>query len=163
MLSIYNPDNLEKWMHTNSTNTTVDERQCAICFEELADKTVQTTLECTHSFCTSCILRWFQTNNTCPCCRAEVPNVVPSRGGRNTQAFERIWRDARRRAEERAEERVEIIRRKAIEAIKAVKVLIIQQKKEKKELEDQLKKWRCGKKRKIKRKMKLKIRHRPSE
>lgn len=87
MLSIYNPDNLEKWMHTNSTNTTVDERQCAICFEELADKTALTTLECTHSFCTSCILRWFQTNNTCPCCRAEVPNVVPSRGGRNRRVL----------------------------------------------------------------------------
>jgi len=69
--------------HTVSTSTEVDDRQCAICFAELAEKTAQTTLECSHSFCTSCILRWFQNNNTCPCCRVEVPNVVVQQSSNN--------------------------------------------------------------------------------
>lgn len=79
--------------HTVCTSTEVDDRQCAICFAELAEKTAQTTLECSHSFCTSCILRWFQNNNTCPCCRAEVPNVVVQQSSNNDGYWRTIARN----------------------------------------------------------------------
>jgi len=53
---------------------------CCICYSELPKAT--TTLECGHGFCTKCILQWFQRNNTCPMCRAEVPEAAGQKGPR---------------------------------------------------------------------------------
>ena len=55
---------------------------CCICYSELPKAT--TTLECGHSFCTKCILTWFQRKNNCPYCRAEVPEAAGQRGLRRT-------------------------------------------------------------------------------
>lgn len=59
-----------------------EKEDCCICYSELPKAT--TTLECGHSFCTKCILTWFQRNNTCPMCRAEVPEAAGQRGLRRT-------------------------------------------------------------------------------
>ena len=55
---------------------------CCICYSELPKAT--TTLDCGHSFCTKCILTWFQRKNNCPYCRAEVPEAAGQRGLRRT-------------------------------------------------------------------------------
>ncbi len=52
---------------------------CSICYDELPK--AKTTLKCGHSYCTGCILKWFQRNDTCPMCRAvveEAPKSGPS-------------------------------------------------------------------------------------
>jgi len=42
---------------------------CAICFENIKTRT---ELECEHSFCNTCILRWMCKSYTCPNCRQEI-------------------------------------------------------------------------------------------
>ena len=59
-----------------------EKEDCCICYSELPKAT--TTLECGHSFCTKCILTWFQRNNTCPMCRATVQEAAGQRGLRRT-------------------------------------------------------------------------------
>ena len=57
----------------------VEEKEdCCICYSEIPN--ARTTLECGHSFCTKCILTWFQRNNSCPMCRAMVPEAAGQRG-----------------------------------------------------------------------------------
>ena len=57
----------------------VEEKEdCCICYSEIPN--ARTTLECGHSFCTKCILTWFQRNNSCPMCRATVPEAAGQRG-----------------------------------------------------------------------------------
>ena len=63
-------------------NEEEEKEDCCICYSELPKAT--TTLECGHSFCTKCILTWFQRNNTCPMCRATVPEAAGQRGLRRT-------------------------------------------------------------------------------
>ena len=56
-----------------------DEKEdCCICYSQIPK--AKTTLECGHSFCTKCILTWFQRNNSCPMCRATVPEAAGQRG-----------------------------------------------------------------------------------
>ena len=55
-----------------------EKEDCCICYSEIPK--ARTTLECGHSFCTKCILTWFQRNNTCPMCRAAVPEATGQRG-----------------------------------------------------------------------------------
>ena len=59
-----------------------EKEDCCICYSELPKAT--TTLECGHSFCTKCILTWFQRKNNCPYCRAEVPEAAGQKGPRRT-------------------------------------------------------------------------------
>jgi hypothetical protein len=63
-------------------NEEEEKEDCCICYSELPKAT--TTLECGHSFCTGCILTWFQRKNSCPYCRAEVPEAAGQRGLRRT-------------------------------------------------------------------------------
>ena len=63
-------------------NEEEEKEDCCICYSELPKAT--TTLECGHSFCTKCILTWFQRNNTCPMCRATVQEAAGQRGLRRT-------------------------------------------------------------------------------
>ena len=49
------------------------EEKCCICMNECKNKTC--TLECGHIFHTNCIFKWFNKNNNCPICRAEVPEL----------------------------------------------------------------------------------------
>ena len=55
-----------------------EKEDCCICYSEIPK--ARTTLECGHSFCTKCILTWFQRNNSCPMCRAMVPEAAGQRG-----------------------------------------------------------------------------------
>ena len=59
-----------------------EKEDCPICQSELPKAT--TTLECGHSYCTKCILTWFQRKNNCPMCRATVPEAAGQRGLRRT-------------------------------------------------------------------------------
>ena len=63
-------------------NEEEEKENCPICQCELPKAT--TTLECSHSYCTKCILTWFQRKNNCPMCRATVPEAVGQRGLRRT-------------------------------------------------------------------------------
>ncbi|KAG9453797.1 hypothetical protein H6P81_006701 [Aristolochia fimbriata] len=45
-------------------------RECVICKEEMMEAC---ELPCSHVFHWICIARWLRKNNTCPCCRLELP------------------------------------------------------------------------------------------
>ena len=45
--------------------------ECAICLEVIDESTGHLRLPCSHTFHIQCGLRWFQANQTCPCCRSE--------------------------------------------------------------------------------------------
>lgn len=32
-------------------------------------------IECTHIFCGGCLMKWFKTNNNCPCCRTMINSM----------------------------------------------------------------------------------------
>jgi hypothetical protein len=55
-----------------------EKEDCCICYSEIPN--ARTTLECGHSFCTKCILTWFQRNNSCPMCRTTIPEAASQRG-----------------------------------------------------------------------------------
>ena len=50
-------------------------KECPICYESIGD-TNNCTTKCGHSFCLICILKAFQKNTTCPCCRAELNDEI---------------------------------------------------------------------------------------
>ena len=54
-----------------------EKEDCCICCSELPKAT--TTLKCGHTFCTGCILTWFQQKNNCPMCRAVVEEAPSSK------------------------------------------------------------------------------------
>ena len=54
-----------------------EKENCCICCSELPKAT--TTLKCGHTFCTGCILTWFQQKNNCPMCRAVVEEAPSSK------------------------------------------------------------------------------------
>lgn len=45
--------------------------ECCICNDQLTMKTI-VNLECGHRFCKDCIWRWTKDKNTCPCCRGNI-------------------------------------------------------------------------------------------
>ena len=49
-------------------------RQCAICLDDLGESVI--TLECSHTFHSSCLAVWFRRNPTCPVCRS-LPESDP--------------------------------------------------------------------------------------
>lgn len=48
----------------------MDEKECAICQDELHDPV---KLPCNHVFCDVCISEWLDENKTCPICRVTIP------------------------------------------------------------------------------------------
>lgn len=46
---------------------------CSICFEDCKKKGCE--LECGHRFHTKCLFTWLSKNDTCPNCRAKVPEL----------------------------------------------------------------------------------------
>ena len=46
---------------------------CPICFDEINASTGSTILSCSHTFHLTCIVRWYSTSSSCPCCRV-APN-----------------------------------------------------------------------------------------
>ena len=47
----------------------MENKECAICYEEIG-KTNQCVTPCGHEFCVKCMIKSFQTNETCPLCRS---------------------------------------------------------------------------------------------
>jgi len=50
-------------------------KQCGICQDNFSTGTKVITLPCEHVFCEAEILKWFETNKTCPTCRFVVENI----------------------------------------------------------------------------------------
>ncbi|XP_045382287.1 polycomb group RING finger protein 2 isoform X3 [Lemur catta] len=67
---------------------------CALCGGYFIDAT--TIVECLHSFCKTCIVRYLETNKYCPMCDVQVHKTRPllsiSQGGRSGRA--RVWTQA---------------------------------------------------------------------
>jgi hypothetical protein len=47
----------------------IDDKNCAICLDNLTNPLI---LNCTHSYCASCIMMWIRKNKKCPECRSEI-------------------------------------------------------------------------------------------
>jgi len=47
----------------------ISDKNCAICLDNLTNPLI---LNCTHSYCASCIMMWIRTNKKCPECRKEI-------------------------------------------------------------------------------------------
>ena len=52
---------------------------CPICLDSCCEKN-SLTLPCGHSFCTGCILEWFDKQMTCPVCRRKFKWVLQNVG-----------------------------------------------------------------------------------
>ena len=52
----------------------VEAKDCQICFEKFQDADKIYKLPCKHLFHKECIDTWFKGHNTCPVCRAVMPN-----------------------------------------------------------------------------------------
>lgn len=49
---------------------------CTICLEDLKAGVLVRTLNCTHTFHSSCILEWYLSKSTCPLCKRDLLNDV---------------------------------------------------------------------------------------
>lgn len=47
----------------------IDVKSCAICLDNLTNPLI---LNCSHSYCASCIMMWIKSNKKCPECRIEI-------------------------------------------------------------------------------------------
>lgn len=50
-----------------------DQNICTVCQEEFKEGSEVYYLHCKHMFHKDCIIPWFETHNTCPTCRFELP------------------------------------------------------------------------------------------
>ena len=71
MIKIY----LNKITPDSNLDKIMKKETCSICFENHDNNSV--SLNCGHSFHTTCIVKWLEENNTCPLCRAEVYKNEP--------------------------------------------------------------------------------------
>lgn len=62
---IYPPEPLEKIHHPFGEHHT-EKITCSICLSESTDNI---RLFCSHSYCSPCIIRWYNIKQTCPICR----------------------------------------------------------------------------------------------
>jgi hypothetical protein len=56
-----------------------EEEDCPICFESLkgVTKTSVTSTTCKHSFHKSCLNKWLDKHDSCPCCRTKLKELPP--------------------------------------------------------------------------------------
>jgi len=74
---------------------------CGVCYSQLPLRANHIFTLCGHLFCVRCLLKWWDTNTTCPICRAElfvedvsIPVVidpVPDNHGDDEEDNEEIW------------------------------------------------------------------------
>jgi len=50
----------------------ITSKTCSICMELITNPIL---IECTHIFCGGCLMKWFKTNNNCPCCRTMINSM----------------------------------------------------------------------------------------
>jgi hypothetical protein len=65
-------DNNTTFEPSKTSQTVLDEVECAICQEKMNEDNAGKLYECNHMFHTKCIKKWFDNNSenmTCPCCR----------------------------------------------------------------------------------------------
>lgn len=61
--------------HLKNNEASVEEEDsCVICMNLYEPRNIITTLPCVHYFHQSCINTWLENHNTCPMCRANVPD-----------------------------------------------------------------------------------------
>ncbi|GAB2258195.1 hypothetical protein Droror1_Dr00014355 [Drosera rotundifolia] len=69
--------------------------ECAVCREEMREGREVCMLPCGHMFHWWCVLPWFRTRNTCPCCRFRLPtDDVYGEIERLWEVLARVGRDA---------------------------------------------------------------------
>ena len=49
---------------------------CSVCYNVLPARSNHVFTLCGHLFCVRCVLKWWDTNSTCPICRAELFETV---------------------------------------------------------------------------------------
>jgi len=69
--------------------------KCMICLDDTLTSPVE--LNCGHSFCHGCIKTWFQTRDSCPCCRRIAKPVRAPTKRRRRRRVQRPPRAGRRR------------------------------------------------------------------
>lgn len=52
--------------------------ECPICYENYEKDNIRHTTVCGHSFHRSCVNKWIEEHNTCPCCRTEQGLIRPT-------------------------------------------------------------------------------------
>lgn len=60
------------WNVARCVPMSTNDKECAICQCRFNFAEVTTRLTCCHVFHAKCIIKWMETKNNCPCCRAEV-------------------------------------------------------------------------------------------
>ena len=51
---------------------------CPVCSEDYAESSDATQLPCSHVFHATCVIPWLHAKRTCPICRFEITESVPS-------------------------------------------------------------------------------------
>jgi len=55
--------------------STCDDFQCIICLNTCRkNENIIRKIDCGHKYCSKCIEKWFEKNNTCPICKCEIKN-----------------------------------------------------------------------------------------
>ena len=54
----------------------LEKESCAICLEEFKNDNSEITMLDCHTFHKNCVLKWFETNNTCPICRKKIDSKL---------------------------------------------------------------------------------------
>ena len=58
---------------TLTAEDVADEPECVICNDEFAEGETLIELGCKHRYHRACISEWLELNNSCPCCRWQIP------------------------------------------------------------------------------------------
>lgn len=66
----FKKSNLDNFSVLHTVN--VLNQECPICLENLDENSKVRTTICLHTFCVSCINKWFQNNNFCPICKEKI-------------------------------------------------------------------------------------------
>jgi hypothetical protein len=65
---------------------TLEYPTCSVCMCEIKQEDVTVLIPCGHLYHDQCIAKWFDTNNTCPVCRYELPTEDPDYRNNNQTA-----------------------------------------------------------------------------
>ena len=57
---------------TDSSNSSDTDKMCVICLDTIQSSQESILLSCNHIYHSRCILSWFQSDLTCPTCRAPI-------------------------------------------------------------------------------------------